>query len=62
MWGYDESAYDGYDEYGPCSLRSDGCEGTGALTEDPYQADVMNNPGVMIYACAWCLEIMCDDL
>jgi hypothetical protein len=45
-----------------CSLRYNGCSGYGELVEDPYESDVNNTPGVMIMACARCLEELCDDI
>lgn len=46
-----------------CELAYDRyCTGTGILVEDPYQADVRNNPGQMIVACAACLRELAADI
>lgn len=37
-----------------CQERREGCTGIGRLVEDPFEADVNNNPGVMIVACEHC--------
>jgi hypothetical protein len=45
-----------------CELQYRGCLGLGQLVEDPYEADVNNTPGVMIWACAHCLDELALDI
>ena len=45
-----------------CQLAYFGCSRDGALTEDPYEADVHNRPGVLIMACVNCLAEMAADI
>lgn len=45
-----------------CELGRRGCTGTGELVEDPYEADVNNNPGQLILACPNCLQELSDDI
>lgn len=32
------------------------------FVEDPYEADVNNTPGQLIWACPPCLRELCDDI
>jgi hypothetical protein len=46
-----------------CELSYDRfCTGSGELVEDPFEADVNNNPGQMIVACPACLAELAADI
>lgn len=46
-----------------CQERREGCTIFGAQrVEDPYEADVNNNPGVMIVACEKCLDALAAEI
>lgn len=38
------------------------CTGTATLQEDPYEADVNNTPGIMIWVCDACLHEIAMDI
>ncbi len=39
-----------------------GCKNPAQLREDPYEADVHDNPGVMVWVCDEHLKDMADDI
>lgn len=46
-----------------CEVGMSGCTNTGMeLVEDPYEADVHNTKGVLIYACLACLQSLSDEI
>lgn len=45
-----------------CELKYRGCTNDAQLVEDPYEADVNNNPGVMVWACENCIRELADDI
>lgn len=45
-----------------CEMEYRGCTKDGRRREDPYEADVNNNPGVMIVICDNCYRELCDDI
>jgi hypothetical protein len=47
---------------GQCEMNYDGCTGRVRWREDPYEADVNNNPGQSILICDHCYRELCDDI
>jgi hypothetical protein len=47
---------------GFCELAYPGCTGLGELREDPYEADVNENPGEMMIACNECTQERSDGI
>jgi hypothetical protein len=46
-----------------CSLRYNVCTNTNVkLVEDPYEADVNNTPGQLIWTCDTCYNELCLDI
>ena len=46
-----------------CQLRYSVCTNTDVeLREDPYEADVNNNPGVLVLCCPACLGELAADI
>lgn len=45
-----------------CEVAGPGCTGQGRRREDPYEADVKNNPGQMIVVCDHCYRELCNDI
>jgi hypothetical protein len=45
-----------------CTHRYSGCTFDGVLVEDPYAKEVNETPGVMIIACAHCLQQRKDEI
>ncbi len=46
----------------PCTLNYGGCTGWGVETEDVYESDVNNNPGVMVVGCENCMTELALDI
>lgn len=45
-----------------CQQSRRGCTGIGHLVEDPFEADVNNTHGVMIWTCDHCLDELTLDI
>lgn len=45
-----------------CELNRSGCTHDARYVEDPYEADVNNNPGQYIWACDYCLNELALDI
>lgn len=65
-WDHDWDANDVCRECGlggpQCELNYSGCTGLGELREDPYEADVNENPGVYMIACNECAQERSDGI
>jgi hypothetical protein len=48
---------------GECEIAHERyCTKVAELREDPFEADVNNNPGVMVWACDACLQELAGDI
>lgn len=51
------------DTHQNCSLHYRGCTNTDVtLVENPYEADVNNTPGQLIWTCGHCYNELCLDI
>ena len=58
-----QEAIEGEVVTGDCSLTYPVCTNTGVeLVEDPYEADVNNNPEQLIMECPECLQDLSNDI
>ena len=52
----------GTTDLGECELRYPGCTFVAELREDPYEADVNDNPGIFILMCPECAQERSDGI
>jgi hypothetical protein len=47
---------------GECEINGTDCSGNAEWREDPYESDVNENPGVMMFACPACYQDRVDAI